>query len=229
MTSTQPPASPPAKKKGLHPAAWVAIGCAGVLVVTAVSAVIVTVFVFNKVKDVTADFRENPAMGAAALLVRMNPELELLDRNDRAQKLTIRNKDTGQEAVFDLADVQQGRLAFRTPEGAVDLQVLGGKPADVPSWVPVFPGGEVQGGWSATADGERAGGFTLTAGRADADLFEFYRSRLEDAGFATQVQVTGPAGGEPAGTLIAVSSDERRGVSVVVAGSQAMINYTEKP
>ena len=226
MSDIQDQSSPQPKKKGLHPAAWVAIGCAGVLFLGAVAVGVLGLFVFNKVKDVAAEFGENPAMGAAALLVRMNPELELIDRDDRNQTLTIKNKDTGQEVVFDLAEVQQGRLSFRTPEGNINLQVLGGEPADVPSWIPVFPGAEVQAGWSASDDDELAGGFTLTTGREDSELFEFYRSRLEEAGFTTQMQFTPGGGG--AGTLIAVSPDEQRGVSVFVAGPQAMISYTVK-
>ncbi len=230
MTAPQPQPQSPVKKKGLHPAALVAIGCGGVLVVIAVGLGIAGLFVYNKVKDVAADFSDHPAMSAAALLVRMNPELDLVDRDNRNETLTIRHNETGQEIVVHLEDVQQGRLSFQTPEGDVDLQLVGGAPARVPAWIPLFPGAEVQGGWSASAEGEQAGGFTVTTDADGAALFEYYRSSFADAGFTAQLHMTagGAADTSQGSTLIATSSDQRRAVSVLVAGSQAMINYTFK-
>ena len=170
-----PPAAPPPapeKKKGLPPLAWVGIGCGALLVIALIVFVAGSMFVAKKVRDVAGDFESNPAMAAAELAVRLDPNLELVESDQEAGTLTVRNKQTGEEMTFNLEQIEQGRLSvltgegeeksfsvsqgeggieFTTEEGGSTSRIqIGAGSDEVPDWVPVYPGSEPAGTYLAT-------------------------------------------------------------------------------
>ena len=162
------------EKKGLSPWAWVAIGCGGLLVVFAIVVTMSGMFVAKKVGDFAEDFQENPA-AAAEMLIKMNPELELVESDRDAGTMTIRNKEDGEIITVNYEDIEKGQLSFETDEGEVTFSATGdaeeglltvtkdGEEAmqfgstdtdDVPDWVPMYPGAKATGTYSAsTPDG----------------------------------------------------------------------------
>jgi hypothetical protein len=196
-------------KKGLPIWAWVGIGCGGLLILVLIVVMAAGFFVANKVKDVAADFEDNPAMATARMIVKLNPELEEVSTDEEAGTITVRNKKTGEEITVNFEDIEDGKLSFTTDEGEVKVDAsqldesgsmtvtsedgsvvfATGKPSakDLPSWVPMYPGTEPSSRHSMRTETTLSGGFEITTDDAVADVLEFYRSELESAGYEISV------------------------------------------
>ena len=136
MSNGAPPPIPgtaPAKK-GLSPWAWIAIGCGGLVVVGFIVIMALTMFVFNKGKELVTEatgsesfqelvegLQDNPLKTAAEIAVNANPELDLITTDDEAGTMTFRNNKTGEEATLNFADIAEGRLSVSTSEGEYSL------------------------------------------------------------------------------------------------------------
>jgi hypothetical protein len=238
------------EKKGLSPWAWVAIGCGGLLVVCAIIVSVSGFFVAKKVGDFAEDFQENPE-AAAEMLIKMNPDLELVDSDRDAGTITIREKDSGEIITVNYADIEKGKLSFETDEGEMEFSAsgdpeeglftvttdggetmrVGSSDMDsLPDWVPVFPGGTATGTYSASTPDGVAGSFQLTTSESVDDVMAFYVEQLEDDEWSVQkTEYSGPDG--KGGQVIASQEDEDRTVMVIISatddGTQVMVNYSD--
>lgn len=253
MTVQSPPPPPsygapaPAPKKGLSPLAWVGIGC-GVLLVLALIAVIAGgMFVKSKVED----FAENPEMAAVELMIKANPELELVESDREAGTMTIRNKQTNETITVNYEDIKEGRIEFETEEGTSSIDMTGGEDGgeftvtdangqtstfsagtdtgSIPDWIPAYPGGEAQGAFAATGPDGNTGGFAVATSDSPTEVLDFYESKLEEAGFTVQ-KSTYTSGDGSGGTISAESENRQVGVMVGTAdgGTTATVTYTDK-
>lgn len=229
-----PPAPAPEKKKGLSTMAWVGIGCGALLLIALIVFAAGSWFVANKVREVAGDFENNPAMAAAVMAVRLNPELELVDSDQDAGTLTVRNVKTGEEVTVDLQDVEQGRLSVLTGDGEESSIQIGqgeggfevtteqdGKTSrlrfgagneDVPGWLPVYPGSEPSGTYVATTQDTVSGTFALTTSDASEEVLDWYAGELEGMGltverttFSTDVNRGGSIRGHEEGREVSVT------------------------
>jgi len=246
----QAPAPQPQKKVGVL--GWVLIGCLGLAVVFGVLAVSCGLFVFGKAKEAVRQFEENPARAAAEAMVRLNPDLELVEADDDAETLTIRNKETGEVFTADWSDIQEGRISFESDgkevtfdaqgstsgEGVITMTdesgdatvTLGGGDAEaVPDWFPAYPGASDLGStYSSRNAGEQTGLFTFTTKDTVDDVMAFYRDRLEGLGFDLS-ENSYSSGGVRGGSL---SGDDGGGRTVAVSvneqggETQVGVNYT---
>jgi len=103
--------------KGLSPLAWVGIGCGGLLVVGLVALVVVGMLVGKKVKDAVADADGNPERFAAEMIVKMNPDLEMIESGKEEGKRKIRVKKSGEEISVSYQDIKEGKLSIETADG----------------------------------------------------------------------------------------------------------------
>ena len=239
MTEAQAPELP--KKKGLSVLAWVGIGC-GVLIVIALVVVLVTgVFVFNKVKDVAGDISENPVAVAAETVVRFSSELELVESDREAGRITIREISTGKVLTFDYEDISEGRFSFEGEDGqalrfdasaaasgdatlTVETQdgttTLGtaGQAVDLPDWLPGWTGSVAeQGGFRTVTNTEQSGTYGFQTEDSAGEILEFYRKVLEDLGL--EVSETKFSASGSAMTTLSGSSQEYE-VTVAVTDTQ---------
>jgi hypothetical protein len=135
-------------------------------------------------------------------------------------------------ATFDTNGKDGGSLKVTDEKGQVTTMNAGlGAPQNLPSWLPVYPGGKVQGTFDTTnADGHSAA-FTVTTTDPVAKVMDFYKSQLESGGFKVD-KTTFSANGQDGGTLSAKSSDDKRQANVLFgsANSQtsATVTYQEK-
>lgn len=236
------------EKKGLSPWAWVAIGCGGLLLVAMIVMMVGGMFVAKKVGDFAEDFEENPA-AAAEMLIKMSPDLELVDSDRDAGTITIRNKEDGKVITVNYDDIEKGKLSFETDEGEVTLSASGDPEEglltvttdgeetmrigssdmdDIPDWVPVFPGATATGTYSASTPDGMGGSFQLTSSDSADEVLAFYVEQFEDGDWSVQkTEYSGPDG--KGGQVIA--SQEGRTVMVILSsteeGTQAMVNYTD--
>jgi hypothetical protein len=248
-TPPPPPGAPtqPPAKKGLGPLGWVLIGCGGLILVGALVLGALGWFAKKKIDQ----FAENPTFNAAKLAVQMNPELELVSADEKTNTLTIKNKKTGEVMTISAEDAKEGRWSVETKEGKTvfdgsakegtltvtndkgEVATWGaGTVKDVPSWVPSYPGGSVQGTFDSTTNEARSAAFTVTTKDSVEQVLNYYEEQLKNAGFKADKTSYATNGTTAGGSVTATSSDEKRTASVMVStsgeGTTAIVTFTEK-
>lgn len=201
------------EKKGMPPLVWVGIGC-GVLALIAFVAVVGLVgYGAKKAQDFVDEsgFRDNPMRAAAEMMVKLNPELELVESDEEAGTITVRKIDTGEVVTLNFEDVAEGRFSVTTDEGEYSVDagdVEGGGVRvrgpdgearfgagrdldDVPGWVPRYPDlTEATSAFSSKSGDQASGMLTAKTGDAAGEVVEYYRGELEDAGYEITEQTT---------------------------------------
>ncbi|MCZ6726165.1 MAG: hypothetical protein O7A98_02280 [Acidobacteria bacterium] len=245
-----PPPSPaqPAEKKGLGTVAWILIGCLGLLLLAGLGIGACTYLLGKKVQSVAEEFSENPGRAMAELAVKLNPELELVDSDDEAETVTVRNKETGEEMTFDWSEIGEGKFGVTTDEGTVSFdasggddgavltttnaegettQIFGGAAAgDIPDWAPLAPGAsEPQGTYSTRSGDEISGAFSYTTSSSTSDVLAFYDSTLSDEGYEVS-KSTFSTGGEASGMVSGVNKSTGRSVSAMVGADEGTTQVT---
>lgn len=240
-------------KKGLPTWAWVGIGCGALLVVVLIVMMAVGFFVARKVKDVAADFEKDPALAAARMIVKLNPELEEVAVDEEAGTITVRNTKTGEVITANFQDIKDGKISFESggKEITVDasqagesgqLTVTDGSGAvvfsagqtsatDLPSWVPVYPGAEPEGPHSMKTETTVSGGFELSTADPVNAVLEHYRAALQAAGYAVTVN-TYSQDGSQGGMVNASHEGEQRMVVVILSAesggpTKAVVTYNQ--
>lgn len=226
-------------KKGLSPWAWVAIGCGGLIVIAFIVMSAGMWFAGKKLQQVAEDFEEDPAKSAAELLVKMNPELELVDSDESGGTLTIRNKKTGEVATFDYSEIEQGKLRFESDEGSVTIGAeaedqgglitieteegtsrmgIGAQAGELPDWLPQYPGAEVESaGFTSQTTESISGTYTFETADSAGDVFAYFREELEAAGFSVDENMMSTEGVVQGGLLTAASDEDGRQVQMTLS------------
>lgn len=250
-TSQVPPApgAPPAKK-GMSPLAWIGIGCVVLLVLCGIAFTIMGYFA----KRAVDRFSKNPTMAAAELMVKANPDLELVKADEDHNTLTVKNKKTGETLTINADDAKNGKWEIKTDKGTATFDTSSGKglniqatdekgqkstttfggagaPANLPSWLPVYPGGTVQGTYDTTNAEGRTAAFTVSTKDDSTKVIDYYESQLKGAGLPAE-KSTYTTNGTTGGTVTGKSADGKREASVIVSSSegntQAVITFSEK-
>jgi hypothetical protein len=244
-----PPAGMPPAKKGLGPLAWVGIGCVVIIILCGI-AVGIMGWMAKRAID---KYGKNPGMAAAVLMVKANPDLELVSTDEKANSITVKNKKTGETTVL-TAD-ENGKFSFKSDKGeSVTFDTSGGNgvsikstdekgqvatfnagagtPQNLPSWLPVYPGGTVSGTYDTTNAESRTAAFTVTTKDDSNKVIDYYDSQLKGAGLTTEKSTYSGASNQTGGTVTGKSADGKREASVMVStsadGTQAVVTFTEK-
>ncbi len=268
MTDTQPPnvSAAGSSRKGLSPLALIAIIVGAVVVIGFVGLFVLGVFLWRAGQEVVDQatgersltefleaLEENPARAAAEAIVRLNPELELIETNDAAGTLTIRDTSTGGTATLNFEDIAAGRFSITTDEGefSVDAQsgeggalrvtgtdgemAFGGAATldNVPDWVPTYPGvADLQVGYQGT-DGDSLTG-AISGGTTDdpQTVLDYYERVLEGSGYDIGGRSLTESGPTSFGSISASNASSGRNVNVAVIreddGTQVTVNYKEE-
>jgi hypothetical protein len=106
-----------------------------------------------------------------------------------------------------------------------------GSPQNLPSWLPVYSGGTVQGTYDTTNNEGRTAAFTVSTKDAPDKVIEFYETQLKGAGLKTE-KTSYTANGQNGGTVSGKTDDGKRSASVIVSssadGTQAVVSFNEK-
>ena len=245
-----PGAAPqPAPKKGLGALGWVLIGCGGLIVIAALVMGGIAWYAKTKITE----FGKNPVFNGAKLAVQMNPELELVSADEQHSTLTIKNKKTGEVMTINAEDAKNGHIEFKGKEGTATFDASAkegtfkvtnekgetatfganpGGPANLPSWMPVYPGGTVQGTFDTTTAEGRSAAFTVTIKDPIDKVLDYYESQLKAAGLKVEKTSVTSNDKTSGGTITAKSDDEKRQASVILSLSNdettAIITFQEK-
>ena len=238
---TQPAGAPQQQKKGLPALAWVGIGCGVILLIVIIVLVVGSMFLAHKVKEAGFDpdlWEKQPALAASKLISTFNPDLEVVEVDEDEGTITIRNKETGEVVTVDLDDVKDGKISFKsessgkavtirtetsgeeegtvtvTDESGTEVMTVGGSAsADLPSWVPLYPGATPEGRFAMTTDEGTNISVALETPDPVAKVLEFYKSKLEGEGFTTSVTTFSGDDGE-SGFITAADEEGGRTIQV---------------
>jgi hypothetical protein len=249
---TPPPA--PGQKKKMSALGWIAIGC-GAIAIIAILALGGAAFIGGRfLKNKAAEFEKNPTLAAAELMVRANPELEVVESDSDEGTLTIKNTKTGEVVTMNAKDIEEGKLTFETKDGTTTFDgsssgesgtlkvtnekgeetVIGttaGAPKNLPSWVPLYDGAKVEGSFDGTTAEGRNATFTVTSSDSVDQVAEFYQSKLEGAGLKVE-RNSFEGNGQKTIMVVGTAEDEKRMASVTVSTNEgqtlALVNFVEK-
>lgn len=259
-----PPTAPP--KKGLSPWAWVAIGCSGIVVVLVVVALAAGFFVLKKGKEmveeatgsesfqeIAQNLKNNPTKAVAELMIRANPELDLISTDDEEGTITFRNTRTAKEATLHFEDVAEGRFSMTTSEGDYSIDATEGEEtgvtfkgpegethfgasadlSNVPDWVPAYPDATDTRSLmhSFNADGIVGALSSKTSDNAQ-KVVDHFKMLFEDQGYKIGSVSMTKTGDGAFGAITGELSGQGRSINVVIiessGKSQVTINYNEK-
>jgi len=206
MTDQQYPAPPQQKKS---PWGCILIGCGVALIIGIVVTAGAVWYFGGKFKQFAQEMEKNPTAATAKLLTRMNPDVEVVETDEDAETITLRNKKTGETVTIDLEDAKQGKIRFFNEKGESaqisvssdeegsgtmkiessdgDFEMAAGTgAAKLPDWVPLLGGGEPENVGVITAGGNITGGYTMQTGDSLEDVAAYFEKKLSEAGFSTQ-------------------------------------------
>lgn len=244
----------PTPKKKMSPWAWVAIGC-GAIAVLAVIAIGATVAAGGWfLKKQVNKFEENPAIAAAELAIKANPDAELIESDVEAGTITFRDKKSGEVITMNAEDIKEGKLSITTKDGTATIDgsttddgstlkvtnengeeavfTAGATaPKDLPAWLPVYAGGTVEGAYDATSEGSRNATFTMKTADGIDQVAQFYEDKLKSAGLKVD-RSSYETNGQKAITLVGTSEDSKKTATIAVTNAegttQAMVNFAEQ-
>jgi hypothetical protein len=201
--------TPAPERKGLHPLAWVGIGCGVILVIVVAAMLIGGFFLARTVKNVAEDFEDNPGLAAARFVVKASPELEEVETDEEAGTMTIRNTKTGELITVNFEDIKEGRFSWtadgeevsvdvsEAESGTVKIESSDGDgfqlttgdavTGDVPEWVPVYPGTEPKNRGSMKTDDTESGNYTTQTEDSADEVLEYFRETLKAEGYKVNI------------------------------------------
>ncbi len=189
------------------------------------------------VRNKASEFGGNPAFAAARMMASMNPNVEVVEADEGSGKITLRDKRTGKTVTMDFRDIQKGRISFEGENGEkVDIagegekgsvsvktnegtaQFGAGSLADVPGWVPKYPGAEAVGTFSSQTEGKEGGAFQLKCSGSVQKVADYYEQSLKSAGMTIQRQMM--PGGAGVAMVKGTDSAQGREITVTVMGGE---------
>lgn len=203
----QPAAPPPAAPKKGRAIFWVLGGCLGLIVIAGIIMVAGGYFVARKAGLDPVLMKTNPALAAAKMIATLNPELEVVSVDEAAGLIHVRDKKTGKSLKLNLKDVQKGKIVFqddqnksmeisssgegdnasfdiKSDDGSVHLGH--GSAANMPDWVPSYPGAKTTASYTTNANDKTSGSYTLSTTDSVEAVSDFYENALNEAGFAVE-------------------------------------------
>lgn len=236
-----------APKKGLSPIAWIAIGCAGILIVGGIVVSAGLWFVGKKATQFAKDAEARPVETAAKLIALANPDVEFVSADEAGQKVTFREKKTGKEVTLDFADVQAGKIRFDGGEGEQEVTFSaepgegggltiesggqkvnfggGGGAEGLPDWVPIYPGAEVDANLVSSSDTEETGMVNLKGLSSIDEVLDHYAKVLADQGYKVERNQVS-TGGFSSKTVSGRLDGDRRVVNVIFASATGQSTVT---
>jgi hypothetical protein len=221
-----PPAPPVPAKKSVPPIAWVGMGCGALLVVCVIVASLLVGWCKRKVDE----FAKNPEKAAAEMVVKFNPDLEMVKSDDEKGEMTIRSKN-GEVMTFSYKDIAEGRITVRDKDG--NVTTLGsGDLSQIPSWVPRLPNAATETSvmHSETPD-QVAGMLNITTSDGIEDVEAFLKNSADGLGLSESSRSSFTSDGVGSRT-VSYGGDTREITAIMTirpdAPLQVQITYSEK-
>ena len=232
-------AAAPAKTGGLPVIAWIGIGCAGIALIVILAVGALGMFAVKKGKEFAAEMGDDPVRAAAELVVRVNPDLELVESDPDSGTMTIRDKKSGEVGTFDYSQIKEGKFSFKGADGqGIDVDAsqadnggvtittdegemrIGADADDIADWVVIHPDATDVTVGVTTSDTKKGQGGAISLKFADPprEVAASYKSLLEEAGWQVEEQTITSSGQFYAN--LSASKDGRTQAVVVTTDEQ---------
>lgn len=236
------------KKKSSKTLIYVLAGC-GIL---SFIAILVIVFVFFFVGKKIKTFASNPEEAVVKILTASNPEIEVVEVDRDNQKITIKNKKTGEIMVINFSDVKKGRIKWEGKGGKGSFEIKGGEEggkieiydegkkstitygldSSTPAWLPEFKGFNVINQINSKGDKENAGSIELETERDMESVIQELENAFKGKGFKIQRTFSQTTEGQKSSMLQGGSEDGKKTFFVIISEENSkvkcLINYNEK-
>lgn len=238
------------KKKSSKTLLYILLGC-GVLSFLVVLAIVVFVFVIGKKVQ---SFGSSPEEVIVKMLTASNPEIEVVEVDKENQKITIKNKKTGEIMVIDFSDVKKGKIQWEGKggkgkveiigkegegEGKVEIQSEGekttltyGKDTELPKWLPDFKDFEIANKVTSKTEEQISGNIELFTDKSIEDSAKILESRFKEKGFKINRTFTQTEGESKSIMLQGGTEDGNKSFFIIIteegSRTKSLVNYTEK-
>lgn len=238
MNAPHPPQHPH-QKKGLSGIAIAGIGCLGIVVIL----FLVGGFFVAKFMPNLKEFAEDPAK-AAVWVLEMNPDIEVLNKDDTKREITFKTKSTGETTTLSYDDLENGKFSVKNEKGeeysfdASKAQTDGvvmkgpdgktitagiGAASAPPAEVPLYPGLSLEAGGYRMDQPDAVTG--MAVGFVQADIIkikEHYETLFNAAGY----EVTSVSSNS--NTSVSGTKDEgKSSISVIINPSVEKPDHTQ--
>jgi hypothetical protein len=208
-------------------------------------------FLVNKVKQAGFDpalMEKNPGLAVAKILATVNPDIEVLGIDEDRGIIKVRDKKDGKTLTMNLADVKTGKIVFMDENNKkVEFQAkgegdkasfevrseggsmrMGAGAAQLPDWLPSYPGSEGAGTFGMNSKEGNAGSYAFKTSAAIADVVSFYENALKNEGFEVQKTENSISGQGSMTILVANHADTQRSaqITAIGAGGGTQVNLT---
>ncbi len=229
---------PPVGPKKTSPWVWVGVGCLVLLLLGAGTCV----FIGYKAKNFAQKYADNPEMAAIELMVKANPDLEMVSSDKEARTFTVRDTKSGKEMTFNFDDIKNGKFSMEgsdgskvnfgdgkvevTDEKGETTTIAGGTgTSNLPDWLPAYPGATASSSFSAT--GASGGAVTMFESTDSADeALAFYEEKLKDAGFTVEKNAYAVNNQTAGGTVSGKNGGDKGEVTVLVGAQGGKTSIT---
>jgi hypothetical protein len=237
-SATAPP--PPAKKKGRW-IFWTLGGCLGLIIIVVIIIFAAGTYFVHKSGFDPSLMQKDPAMAVAKMMTTMNPDLEVLGIDESEGIIRVRNKKTGETLAMNLKDAKNGKIVFMDEKGkSLEIKTQGegsnagleiksdegsmkfgaSAKAQLPSWLPFYPGAEDSGDMEINAKNGNEGACTLKSKDSVEAIASFYENALKGAGFEIKKAPMQLPGQGAMTVLGATDNKTNRKANVTVTRSQ---------
>jgi hypothetical protein len=173
--------------------------------------------------------RRGPGYAIAKIIAAANPNAEVVSTDDGAGTITIRDRRTNKTVTMSFDDARRGRFRLEAEDenGKHAALEIGGS-ANLPAWVPSYPGSHPNTVFSAKGESDdgagEGGNFTFTTSDPSAKVRSFY----EDEGRRLGMDVNVKTDTQAANVLVMKDPDDRRTLTVVIgsSGGDTTVNVT---
>jgi hypothetical protein len=233
---------PNAPKKGPPILAILGFGCLALVVAGGIGCFLLMKACTSGLKGMVEEAQKNPAKTAAMIMIKANPDLEIVKTDDGAGEVTVRDKKSGEVTTISFNDISQGKFKVKNSKGEEvtfdskgkdgtgsvvvknneGTTVIGGDQQSTapPAWVPQYPGIQTKNGGMRSEKSDSVSGlFSGETGDAPAKVKDFYESKLKEGGFTTEATNVSAPNLEML-TVKATKNDGKITVNVVISTEQ---------
>jgi len=202
------PAALPVRRK-TNPVVWILAAIGGVILLV-IAGLFVAGFYIAR----------NPNAAFAKLVTMANPNAEVVNVDNVSKRMTIRDKRNGSEVTVSFNDLKNGRfrLSAKDDNGNVGRIEVGAGPGNLPAWLPIYPGSNVQSQLTGTGDGGKesveGGMYTFATPNEPARVARFYQEKCRELGMTADLTMATTDGGK----IAAQDEDGSRTLFVVFTG-----------
>jgi hypothetical protein len=118
-----PPPPPPAPAKGGNRTLIIVLCVVGGLILLFGGCATCTYFAAQKAKEYAHDAQRNPVYASLSLAASLNPDIQVLSKNEATGKITIRNKKTGETVTINTNDYTSENIGLALQKIGRNVQV----------------------------------------------------------------------------------------------------------